>query len=191
MGRNACFCVRAPKLGTGCHSQGCEAGARPQTNINFNQRLYPLNHIAYCVHHHLVLYSHPLLPLIPKFRALLSCILRLSIAATISQARLSQNLPYTRMSIMTWAEQIRNARNTAEQVAILRALKNELIGHPMKKEAVVRHGVLDPIVRLSFNTQSGRNDGKSHDHTFAVRPRNEEETVRLQALHVISSVALG
>lgn len=62
----------------------------------------------------------------------------------------------------------------------------------MKKEMVVRQGVLDPIVRLSFNTRSSaRNIEKSHDHSFAARPLNEEETVRLQALHVISSVALG
>ena len=95
------------------------------------------------------------------------------------------------MSRLPWVAQIRNARNSSEQIAILRALKNELIGHPLKKETVVAQGILDPIVRLSFNTRSSRNDGKSHDHTFAARPLNEEETVRLQGLHVISSVALG
>src|SRR5271155_2280074 len=95
------------------------------------------------------------------------------------------------MSRLSWAAQIRNARNSAEQIAILRALKNELIGHPLKKETVVAQGTLDPIVRLSFNTKSTRNDGKSHDHSFAARPLSEEETVRLQGLHVISSIALG
>ena len=95
------------------------------------------------------------------------------------------------MARQPWVTQIRNAMNSAEQIAILRALKTELIGHPLKKEAVVAQGVLDPIVRLSFNNKSSRHDGKLHDHSFAARPLNEEETVRLQGLHVISSIALG
>jgi hypothetical protein len=95
------------------------------------------------------------------------------------------------MSRLSWVAQIRNARNATEQTAILRALKNELIGHPLRKEKVVAQGILDPIVRLVFDTRSSRNDGKSHDHSFATRPLNEEETVRLQGLHVLSSIALG
>lgn len=95
------------------------------------------------------------------------------------------------MARQQWVAQIRNARSPAEQTAILRALKNEVIGHPLKKETIVAQGILDPIVRLSFNTKSSRNDGKSHDHSFAARPLSEEETVRLQGLHVISSIALG
>ena len=95
------------------------------------------------------------------------------------------------MSRLSWVAQIRNARNSAEQITILRALKNELIGHPLKKDTVARQGILDPIVRLSFNTRSNKNDGKSHDHSFVTRSLNEEETVRIQGLHVISSIALG
>lgn len=95
------------------------------------------------------------------------------------------------MARQPWIAQLRNARNSAEQIVILRALKNELIGHHLKKETVVAQGILDPIVRLSFNNKSSRNDGKSHDHSFAARPLNEEEMVRLQCLHVISSIALG
>jgi hypothetical protein len=95
------------------------------------------------------------------------------------------------MAVQPWATHIRNARSSAEQITILKVLKNELIGHPPKKEAVVAQGVLDPIVRLSFNNKSSRQDGKSHDHTFAARPLNEEEIVRLQGIHVIASIALG
>jgi hypothetical protein len=90
-----------------------------------------------------------------------------------------------------WISQIRNARSSKEQIAALRALKNELIGHPLKKEAVVASGVLDPVVRLSSNRAVSRQDGKSHDHSFASRPLTEEELVRLQGLHVIASIALG
>lgn len=52
-------------------------------------------------------------------------------------------------------------------------------------------GVLDPVVRLTSNKTANRNDGKSHDHTFAARPLAEEEIVRLQGLQVIASIALG
>lgn len=90
-----------------------------------------------------------------------------------------------------WSSQIRNARSSIDQIAALRALKNELIGHPLKKEAVVASGVLDPVVRLTSNRSVSRQDGKSHDHSFASRPLKEEEIVRLQGLHVIASIALG
>lgn len=87
--------------------------------------------------------------------------------------------------------QIRNAKNSLEQISSLRALKNELIGHPLKKESVVSSGILDSVVRLTSNRTVSRHDGKSHDHSFASRPLSEEETVRLQGLHVLASIALG
>ncbi|KAG0647989.1 hypothetical protein D0Z07_6018, partial [Hyphodiscus hymeniophilus] len=99
----------------------------------------------------------------------------------------SARLSTPSMSRLSWIAQIRNARNTAEQIAILRALKNELIGHPLKKETAVAQGILDPIVRLSSNTRCSKNDGKSHDHSFTTRPLNEEETISL-ASSVISRV---
>ncbi|TVY40582.1 Uncharacterized protein LOCC1_G004549 [Lachnellula occidentalis] len=95
------------------------------------------------------------------------------------------------MARQAWVSQIRNAKSPAEQISILRTLKNEIIGHPLKKELVVTLGTLDPVVRLASNKLAGRQDGKSHDHSFASKPLLEEETVRLQALHVIASIALG
>lgn len=95
------------------------------------------------------------------------------------------------MARLSWVAQIRSARNTAEQIEVLRALKNEIVGHPPQKELVVTSGVLEPIVRLAFNKTASRQDGKSHDHSFASRPLGEEELVRLQALQVIASIALG
>jgi hypothetical protein len=95
------------------------------------------------------------------------------------------------MARLPWVAQIRNSRNTAEQVEVLRALKNEIVGHPPQKELVVTLGVLEPIIRLTFNKNSTRLDGKSHDYSFATRPLSEEEMVRLQCLQVIASIALG
>jgi len=74
---------------------------------------------------------------------------------------------------------------------ILKALKNELIGHPLKKQTAVATGILDLIARLALNKAVTRNDGKSHDHSFAARPLTEEEKVRLYGLQVIASVSLS
>jgi len=102
---------------------------------------------------------------------------------------LEQTLSCTTMA--QWALQIRNARNTTEQISVLKALKNHLIGHTAKKELAVASGVLDPVVRLVYNRPSSRNDSKSHDHTFASKPLGEEELVRLQGLYIIASIAAG
>ncbi|KAI9647452.1 hypothetical protein NHQ30_003837 [Ciborinia camelliae] len=91
-----------------------------------------------------------------------------------------------------WPHLIRNARTTSEQIANLRALKNEIVGHTPKKEMAVTMGLVEPVVRLSFNKSSSRTqDGKAHDHSYAIRPLEEEEMVRLQALQVLGSLAYG
>ena len=95
------------------------------------------------------------------------------------------------MARQPWVAQIWNARTPAEQIVSLKALKNEIVGHPLKKELVIAQGVLDPVVRLTMNKAGNRQDGKSHDHTFASRPLVEEEHLRLQGLQVVASIALG
>ena len=86
--------------------------------------------------------------------------------------------------------QLQSARDTTEQAAALRQIKNEIVGHPLKKELVVSQGVLDPVVRLALR-QSHRPDPAAHNHTFAIRPLHEDETIRLQALHILASIAQG
>lgn len=76
-------------------------------------------------------------------------------------------------------------------MSALRALKNEFVGHPLKKEAAVAAGVLEPVVRLTLNKAGNKSDGKAHDHSFASRPLSEGEGVRLQGLQVLASLALG
>jgi hypothetical protein len=95
------------------------------------------------------------------------------------------------MARLAWVAQIRNSRNAAEQIEVLRALKNEIVGHPPQKELAVTLGVLEPIIRLTFNKNGTRQDGKSHDYSFASRALSEEDMVRLQCLQVIASIALG
>jgi armadillo repeat-containing protein 8 len=87
--------------------------------------------------------------------------------------------------------QIRNARSSAEQIVALRALKNDIVGHPLRKETAVALGILEPVIRLTINKGGNRNNGKAHDHSFAARPLGEDEAVRLQGLQIIASIALG
>lgn len=89
--------------------------------------------------------------------------------------------------------QIRNPRSQTEQIAALRALKNDLIGHQQKKQMWVGLGVLEPIVRgITTSKLQGKQGGKErYENCIASRPLAEEEMVRLQALYVIGSLALG
>lgn len=95
------------------------------------------------------------------------------------------------MARQLWTSQLQSARNTTEQIAALRAIKNEVVGHPLKKEIAVTQGILEPVVRLTIGKLGNRQDGKSHDHSFASKPLVEEEIIRLQGLHIIASIALG
>ncbi|RFU26130.1 hypothetical protein B7463_g10212, partial [Scytalidium lignicola] len=95
------------------------------------------------------------------------------------------------MAKQAWPQQLRNSKSQIEQIVALRAIKNEIIGHSAKKEMVVSLGVLDSIARMSCNRTVSRENGKAHDYTFASRPLTEEESVRLQGLHIIASIALG
>ncbi len=95
------------------------------------------------------------------------------------------------MSRQSWVAQLRNARSAGEQIGVLKALKNEILGHAIKKELAVVQGVLDPLARLSFNKAGARQDSKSHDHSFVSRPLDEDETIRLQGLIILGSIAAG
>lgn len=96
------------------------------------------------------------------------------------------------LATQRWPLLIRNAKTTSEQIANLRALKNEIVGYAPKKEMAVTMGLVEPVVRLSSNKSSSRTqDGKAHDHSFSIRPLEEEEMVRLQALQVLGSLAYG
>lgn len=95
------------------------------------------------------------------------------------------------MARQPWLAQLQSSRCSSEQIVALRALKNEIVGHPPKKAVVVNMGILEPVVRMSSSKSASREDGKSHDHSFASIPLSEEQMVRLQALQVIASIAWG
>lgn len=96
--------------------------------------------------------------------------------------------------------ELRSPSSPEAQVAALRALKNEIIGHEQRKELWVGLGVVTPLARVLNTRRSGAKrrqkeyggegggGGKSEldrEHAFA------DEGARLQAILVVGSLAQG
>jgi hypothetical protein len=101
-----------------------------------------------------------------------------------------------------------NPTSPETQVEALRELKNEIVGHDQRKELAVRHGVVKPLA--SILKAEARKEGKRRRggggmatngaHAGHVRDSvegsrglqgNGEEDLRLQATHVVGSLANG
>ncbi|KAK4698024.1 armadillo repeat-containing protein 8, partial [Lecanoromycetidae sp. Uapishka_2] len=102
----------------------------------------------------------------------------------------------TRPSTPPILSELRSASSPASQVAALRALKNEVIGHEQKKEMWIGLGVLAPISRiLNTHRVNGKkrhrdvNGSRSHSKQRGGRP--DEEEARLQAIIIVGSLAHG
>ncbi len=89
--------------------------------------------------------------------------------------------------------QLRRASSYADQIAALRTLKNETIGHIQKKEKWVRLGALEPVVKVLVAARSpAKLNGKdSRAGHVAIRPLSEKELTRLQALELLAVFASG
>ena len=102
----------------------------------------------------------------------------------------------TRPSTPQILAELRSPSSSASQVAALRALKNEIVGHDQKKEMWVALGVLAPIKRI-LNSHKGvgkRRHRDSNGDSCQVKRkgcRTEEEEARLQAIIVVGSLAYG
>jgi hypothetical protein len=62
-------------------------------------------------------------------------------------------------------EAIRNAPSLERQIASLRQLKNDIVGHDQRKELVVKQGVIQPLVDVLIAAQKAsgkRRAGESH-----------------------------
>lgn len=102
----------------------------------------------------------------------------------------------TRPSTPPILSELRSSSSAAGQVAALRALKNDIIGHEQKKEMWIRLGVLAPIARI-LNSHKG--SGKKRHREInggAPHPKRrgsaaDEEEARLQAIVVVGSFAHG
>lgn len=90
--------------------------------------------------------------------------------------------------------QLRQPSSPAEQIDTLRALKHEIIGHQQRKETWVGQGALEPVVRaLNDNKDIARQNGKERFDRDASHRRalSEAETIRLEAVYIIGSIAAG
>jgi len=102
----------------------------------------------------------------------------------------------TRPSTPPILSELRSASSPASQVAALRALKNEVIGHEQKKEMWIGLGVLAPITRI-LNTHRGSGKKRHRDVNGSTNKskqrggRSDEEEARLQAVIIVGSLAHG
>ncbi|KAK3946152.1 armadillo-type protein [Diplogelasinospora grovesii] len=88
---------------------------------------------------------------------------------------------------------IRGARNYQEQLAALRSLKDEIVGHDQYKEEWVGYGVIKVIVRILQTTRSATRPSSKESRGQAGQSRalSEDEVLRLQALQLLASFASG
>ena len=102
----------------------------------------------------------------------------------------------TRPSTPPILSELRSSSPSANQVAALRALKNDIVGHEQRKELWIRLGILAPIARiLNANKPNGKKrvrDVNGNGHSGKSRTsRSDEEEARLQAIVVVGSFANG
>ena len=102
----------------------------------------------------------------------------------------------TRPSTPPILSELQSTSSPASQVAALRALKHEVIGHEQKKEMWIALGVLAPIARI-LNTHKGNGKRRHRDaqgnrwHSKHRADRSDEEEARLQAVIIVGSLAHG
>lgn len=102
----------------------------------------------------------------------------------------------TRPSTPPILSELRSASSPSSQIAALRALKNEVIGHEQKKEMWIGLGVLAPITRI-LNTHKAHGKRRHRDinstanHAKQKNDRSDEEEARLQAIIIVGSLAHG
>ena len=108
----------------------------------------------------------------------------------------SHPLIMTRPSTPPILLELRSSSSAAGQVAALRALKNEIIGHEQKKEMWIRLGVLAPLARI-LNSYKGSGKRRHREinggapHAKRRSSSADEEEARLQAIVVVGSFAHG
>ncbi|KAL8883840.1 MAG: hypothetical protein Q9215_007984 [Flavoplaca cf. flavocitrina] len=92
--------------------------------------------------------------------------------------------------------ELRSSTSSINQVAALRALKNEIIGHEQKKREWVGLGVLAPLARILTTPRANgkrreSNGNRPAHHGKTALGRTDEEEARLQAIVIIGSLASG
>ncbi|KAH8704204.1 armadillo repeat protein [Talaromyces proteolyticus] len=91
-----------------------------------------------------------------------------------------------------------NAESASEQVATLRLLKHELIGHDQRKETWIHWGIIPLLSRILLSRRGGGKKAATSSEqnglrrrTDLTRARTEDEEVCLQAVIIVGSLAQG
>lgn len=93
--------------------------------------------------------------------------------------------------------QFQNAESLSSQITILRALKNETIGHDQRKETLITWGIIPILSKiLALRQPSGKvvAGAELNGSTKSRRlsgARSEEDEACLQAIIVVGSLAQG
>ncbi|EFW98800.1 armadillo repeat protein [Grosmannia clavigera kw1407] len=97
-------------------------------------------------------------------------------------------------------ERFRNARTPGDRIQALQALKNDTVGHVLKKSRWVELGVLRPVVRCVGLSRSASRHGDSHGRQDSSRrpssatppdSLSQVDLARLQALELLGVFASG
>lgn len=88
--------------------------------------------------------------------------------------------------------QIQAPESISSQLAALRTLKHELIGHDQRKETVVAGGIISVLGQVLAAHRPGKADsnGSTIGHTRPYHPSEEAEAC-LQAILIVGSLAQG
>lgn len=94
-------------------------------------------------------------------------------------------------SFLPTLEQIHHPKTSAEHITALRALKNDIVGHQQKKETWVGLGILESIVEASTSKANKKSQKSCQEQIIDAGILGEEETLRLQAISILGSLAYG
>lgn len=103
----------------------------------------------------------------------------------------------TRSSTPPILVELQNPSSYATQIAALKALKNEVVGHDQKKEAWIGYGILPLLSRILFSRRGGNGKRISRDVngdnklSEKRQLRTEEDDACLQAVIIVGSLAYG
>jgi hypothetical protein len=91
--------------------------------------------------------------------------------------------------------QLQSSESVSEQVASLRTLKNELIGHDQRKEAYVTGGIIPALaqvlaLRWPGKAAAAEPNGSASSQARSYRTSDESEAC-LQAILIVGSLAQG
>ena len=101
----------------------------------------------------------------------------------------------TRAAVPSTLLQLQSPDSVSSQVASLRNLKNELIGHDQRKEAYVAAGIIPALAQVLISRWPGKSTSAESNGSSLSQARSyqnsEESEACLQAILIAGSLAQG